>query len=124
MEFVASAPERFSDYLVDSQTSPQGILGLNEVIPGFKTHSIIERSIDRWSSKRRFCTTTNGALACVPKDSREGDLICVLFGGEVPYILRPTGTGFYWVIGECYVHGIMHGESLSHDTGTREFQMV
>jgi hypothetical protein len=125
MEFIDSAPERFNDYLVYSQTSDPGIQLLSEVIPGgYENHSIIEGSIDRWSSKRRFCTTTNGSLACVPKASREGDLICVLFGGDVPYILRPTGTGFYWVIGECYVQGIMHGEGLSHDTGVREFQLI
>jgi hypothetical protein len=125
MEFVASASERFDDYLIDSQTSDRGIRGLNEVVTGgYENHSIIEGSIDRWSSKRRFCTTANGSLACVPKASREGDIICVLFGGEVPYVLRPTGTGFYWIIGECYVHGIMHGESLSHDTGAREFQLI
>jgi hypothetical protein len=125
MEFVASAPELFNDYLVDSQTSDHGMRGLNEVIPGgYENHSIIEGSIDRWSSKRRFCTTTNGALACVPKASREGDIICVLFGGEVPYVLRPTGGVFYWVIGECYVHGIMHGESLSHDISAKEFKLI
>jgi hypothetical protein len=124
MNFIASAPDRFTDYLVDSQTSDHGILGLNEVIPGFETHTIIETSIHRWSSKRRFCITKNNALACVPKASRRGDIICVLFGGEVPYVLRPNGFGFYHVIGECHVHGVMHGESLSHDTGTREFQLT
>jgi hypothetical protein len=124
MKFIESAPDRFADYLIDSQTSDHGILGLNEAMPGFETHTIIEGSIDRWSSKRRFCITQNNALACVPKGSRKGDIICVLFGGEVPYVLRPTGSGFYQVVGECYVHGIMYGEALSYDTGTREFQLL
>jgi hypothetical protein len=124
MKFIPNAPDRFAGYLKEAQNSVQGIRGLNEVIPGFETHTIIESSIQRWSSKRRFCVTKNGALACVPKTARRGDIICVLFGSEVPYVLRPTRRGFYWVVGECYVHGIMHGESLSHDTEVTEFRLV
>ncbi|KAE9374997.1 HET-domain-containing protein [Stipitochalara longipes BDJ] len=123
MKFIAGAAARFADYLEDSQTSPLGIRGLTEP-SRFENHGIIEASISRWSSPRRFCVTKSGALACVPKISRSGDFICVLFGGEVPYVLRPTGTGFFWVVGECYVHGIMHGESLSHDAEVREFRLV
>jgi hypothetical protein len=78
-----------------------------------KMHSLIESSIERWSSKRRFCTTTRGRLACLPRGAKEDDLICVLYGGEVPYVLRPQQPGFYTVVGECYVNGIMHGEALS-----------
>jgi hypothetical protein len=123
MKFIAGAPARFSGYLEESLTSPLGIRGLTEASRS-ENHGIIEASISRWSSQRRFCVTRNGALACVPKSCRSGDVICVLFGGEVPYVLRPTGTGYFWIVGECYVHGIMHGESLSHDAAVREFRLI
>jgi hypothetical protein len=124
MKFMAGSQERFTNYLADAENSPSGIRGLTETMHGFETHKYIEACIHRWSSKRRFCITNSGALACVPKTSRHGDIICVLFGGEVPYVLRPTGTGRYLVVGECYLHGIMNGESLSYDTEIREFQLV
>jgi len=43
-----------------------------------------------------------------------GDVVVVLLGGSVPHILRPQPEkpGFYSVIGECYVDGIMDGEAL------------
>ena len=123
MEFMSTAAQRFEDYLIESQTMVKEILGLDEVIPHFETHSIFEASLDRWSSRRRFSVTNNGRLACVPKDSSEGDVICVLFGGEVPYVLRSAGDGFYTVVGECYVDDIMHGESLSHDITPCEFRL-
>ncbi|KAE9376548.1 hypothetical protein N431DRAFT_529685 [Stipitochalara longipes BDJ] len=50
-----------------------------------------------------------------PPGTREGDLICILFGCSVPVILRKipnNGKGLYNFIGECYVHGIMDGEAL------------
>lgn len=123
IEFMETAPKRFADYLVESQTTVNEVRGLDDIIPDFETHVIIEASLYKWSSRRRFCTTNNGRLACVPRGSMEGDVICILFGGEVPYVLRPIGDGFYSVIGECYVHDIMHGESLSHDTFPKEFQL-
>jgi hypothetical protein len=34
-------------------------------------------------------------------------------GGMTPYILRKGWKSQHTFIGECYVHGIMHGESLA-----------
>ncbi|KAF3811667.1 hypothetical protein GCG54_00014413 [Colletotrichum gloeosporioides] len=31
-------------------------------------------------------------------------------GGRVPFVLRPNEDGLYSLVGECYVHGLMHGE--------------
>jgi hypothetical protein len=50
-------------------------------------------------------------IANVAPEARPGDIIAVLAGGNVPYVLRPgTEIGEYELIGECYVHGIMDGE--------------
>jgi hypothetical protein len=122
-EFISSASGRFRDYLVEAQTTDCGIRGLDESTPHLTTLAFVEASLDRWSSARRFSVTKQGRLACVPKDSEKGDIICILFGGEVPYVLRPTSDGFYAVVGECYVDGIMHGESLSSDRVSREFKL-
>ena len=86
MDFISSAPERFEDYLIESQTTVDEVRGLHEFIPHFETHAVIEASLGRWSSRRLFSVTSNGRLACVPKGSMEGDAICILFGGEVPYV--------------------------------------
>ncbi len=123
VDFMSSASERFEEYLIESQTTVSEIRGLDQVVPHFETHAIIEASLDLWSSRRRFAVTRNGRLACVPKCSREGDAICILFGGEVPYVLRPADNGFYTIVGECYVDNIMHGEGLSHDTISKEFRL-
>ncbi|OCK74060.1 HET-domain-containing protein [Lepidopterella palustris CBS 459.81] len=122
-DFMSSASERFQEYLLEAQTTVHGIRGLDESIPHFREFAVVEASLDRWSSTRRFSVTRKGRLACVPKDSEEGDVICILFGGEVPYVLRPTSDGFHAVVGECYVDGIMHGESLSYATASREFRL-
>ncbi|KAI0473892.1 hypothetical protein GGR56DRAFT_554404 [Xylariaceae sp. FL0804] len=62
--------------------------------------------------RRRFATQ-NGCFGLGPAGVRTGRLVCVLFGGRVPYMLRLTDTeGFVRLVGESYVHGIMHGEAI------------
>lgn len=123
MAFMETASNYFHECLVESQTAPTGIRGLDQFIPYFENHAIIEASLYQWSARRRICRTLNGQLACVPKTSEKGDIICVLFGGQVPYVLRPRNDDCYAVVGECYMDGIMHGESLSDDAVTREFRL-
>jgi hypothetical protein len=63
---------------------------------------------------RRQFFTENGYMGIGPSAMRKGDLVCVLFGGCVPYILRPTDTdNMYKLVGESYVHGIMKGEVIN-----------
>lgn len=60
---------------------------------------------------RRFFRSTKGYVGLVPYWAEEGDLICILFGGQTPYVLRPFEGGYIFV-GDCYDHGIMNGEAL------------
>ncbi len=50
-------------------------------------------------------------LGLGPAILRKGDLCCVLFGAQVPFILRSVGEN-YQLVGETYVHGIMKGEAM------------
>ena len=47
---------------------------------------------------------------------RDGDCVCVLLGGDTPFVMRPKGDEWQF-IAEAYVHGIMDGEAMSR---TRE----
>ncbi|PMD28931.1 hypothetical protein L207DRAFT_380461, partial [Hyaloscypha variabilis F] len=60
---------------------------------------------------RKLFTTVQGYMGLAPSTAREGDLVCVLLGGDVPFILRPSKSN-YSLIGESYVHGIMDGEKI------------
>lgn len=63
-------------------------------------------------SRRRF-GTESGMQGIGPQAMKPGDVVCVLFGGPVPYILRKTDTdNVYRVVGECYLRGIMLGRPI------------
>jgi hypothetical protein len=59
---------------------------------------------------RSFATTKKGYLALVPRTAAPGQLICVLRGGNVPFILNKREDEYFELVGEAYVHGIMDGE--------------
>jgi hypothetical protein len=71
-----------------------------------------EPAIIRWSQFRRFCLTADGRLGLAPGGAAAGDIVCILEGARVPYILRPRPDGSYSVVGEAYIHKLMHGEAM------------
>lgn len=60
---------------------------------------------------RGFATTRAGYIGLVPPNAEVGDLIVVLFGAAVPYVVRRMPTG-YLLVGDAFVHGLMYGEAL------------
>lgn len=100
-------------------------LSLIDNHPEAEIHALVESDLWRWAAARLLCTTEKGRLASVPKTTQEGDLICILYGGDVPYILRPLTDDEYMVVGECYVDDIMHGKALTQGTmHERQFKLV
>lgn len=59
---------------------------------------------------RKFFTTKKGYFGVRPTCMKKNDLVCVLYGGRVPF-LRPKND-FCHLVGECYVRGIMDGEAI------------
>lgn len=71
----------------------------------------INDTVQRVCSGRRFASTTTGYMGLVPAESECGDIVSVLLGGQVPFILRKRDNE-YVLVGEAYVHGLMKGESM------------
>lgn len=62
---------------------------------------------------RRFFITEEGRMGLGPRLIEPGDIVCVLLGSQVPFVLRRKVDGDgYVLVGECYCHGIMHGETV------------
>ena len=70
------------------------------------------RALEFTANNGRFCVTRDGHIGVVPKRAAKGDGICVFLGGSVPFVIRKTDSGYYSLVGECYVHGLMDGKAL------------
>jgi hypothetical protein len=60
---------------------------------------------------RTFSVSHSGWFCLVPEEAQPGDKIGIISGWEVPLLLRPHQNNYY-LVGECYVHGIMDGEGI------------
>jgi hypothetical protein len=91
----------------------------NKKLPDDRVDALIRRSC----LSRTFAVTSRGYPALVPERAQIGDDICVLFGGDVPFILRQRQKNWS-LIGEAYVHGFMDGEVFkSVERGEREREL-
>jgi hypothetical protein len=89
----------------------------------------LKARIERHNITRRLFSTSSGFIGNGPEVLQVGDRVCILFGGDVPYILRPERDHFL-LVGESYVSGIMGGEFITKwengefsDTSEREFRL-
>ncbi|KAH7396342.1 heterokaryon incompatibility protein-domain-containing protein [Pyrenochaeta sp. MPI-SDFR-AT-0127] len=64
--------------------------------------------ITSWN--RAFCVTRNGMVGLAPPGTLPGDLVCLLPGGAVPFVMRPKESSElgdeFELVGESYFHGV------------------
>ena len=65
-----------------------------------------------FSTGRVVFETSVGYVGLGPESLEKNDLVCILYGGHVPYILRPEND-YFKLVGESYVHGMMNGEAIT-----------
>ncbi|KAG6032698.1 hypothetical protein E4U19_007273 [Claviceps sp. Clav32 group G5] len=64
-------------------------------------------------NRHALCVTREHLMGLVPLLAKNGDMIVVMHGCDVPYVLRRTQEqGYYQLVGEAYVHGVMNGEAM------------
>ncbi|KAI8939245.1 hypothetical protein NX059_005071 [Plenodomus lindquistii] len=90
--------------------------------PGRFHEAFVRACVDR-----RFFVTKQGLMGIGPNTMKEGDILVILFGGRVPYLLRASNDA-YRFLGECYVPGMMNGEEVQkwRDDGSKRtfFELV
>ncbi|KAL8965860.1 MAG: hypothetical protein Q9183_003653 [Haloplaca sp. 2 TL-2023] len=72
-------------------------------------------TLQRSLRNRTFFITEKGHVGLAPAMVRKRDVVVLIAGLEAPLILRPipdTPPGLvpYYLLGDCYVDGIMHGK--------------
>lgn len=83
------------------------------------------RQLGTMFASKRLIATIRGYVGAVPISTRPGDLVSLLPGARVPFILRARSDGRFRLVGEAYVHGIMQGEAFdSRPWAAREVVLV
>jgi len=82
-------------------------------------------SLQRLMNRRLFITSSE-RLGLGPAGMMSGDTVAILFGGNVPYILRPSEDNRWQFVGECYLDGYMNGQAMEGRDPSRDewFELV
>jgi hypothetical protein len=70
-----------------------------------------EHAVELTNFRRSFFITRKGYFGIGSEFLQAGDLLFIPFGSKTPLAIRQKGAS-YWLVGECYVHGIMSGEAM------------
>jgi hypothetical protein len=67
------------------------------------------------ATRRTYIGTVDGRVGLAPIEAQVGDLICILYGANTPYLVRRSEKENPYplrLVGDAYVHGLMYGEAL------------
>jgi len=101
-----------------------------EWFPSYNTHSLTPEiesvqfpfMLMLSGREKVFGATKRGRFGFFPAQCRKGDVIAVLAGGSVPFVLRPNKSALkseleeerrYTLVGDSFVYGIMDGEAVA-----------
>lgn len=99
---------------ISSEQRP-GIIGFREKSKAYA--SLLDKYIVGW----RFVITNQGRCGIAPSSVLPGDKVVILSGGKVPFLVRvglSPGYGSF-LIGQCYIDGMMFGEAVKQFQGQR-----
>jgi hypothetical protein len=78
-----------------------------------------------WSYSSRLFATEDGMLGAGYEGIEEDDLVCIIYGSDVPQIIRQVDDeGHYILVGACNVDGLMFGEGLEMGLKEQDFSLV
>ncbi|KAE8450834.1 hypothetical protein EG329_005747 [Mollisiaceae sp. DMI_Dod_QoI] len=86
----------------------------------FESAETNQAEVDEWVrlcsdtvSNSRMVLTANGKAGLVPAETQPWDVVCVIMGLDVPFVLRKIDADAYVLVGEAYIYGAMDGEVLT-----------
>lgn len=117
---VAVLEKLFPPAMFSSKNDPRKTAGAEDRSQPAKEirESVWLQAAGQNATNRKFAVTKQGHFVMAPPTVRRGDLLCVLFGGETPYVLRrlsgngESGQALYQFVGEAYTYGLMKGEAM------------
>jgi hypothetical protein len=98
-------------FILENMNSLQGLDAIQNII-GSDSCNFYRLAIGYQHARKAFMSD-EGYVGLVPATARNGDMIVVVPGANMPFVLRECfGQYTHRLVGEAYVHGIMDGEFM------------
>ena len=73
---------------------------------------------------RTLLRTKGGRIGLGPTRTEIGDVVTIIFGTQVPIVLRPLAEERFEFVGEAYFHGLMDGEYMETNPQGETFEII
>ncbi|KAF2851037.1 hypothetical protein T440DRAFT_449720 [Plenodomus tracheiphilus IPT5] len=129
VEIVDSIPHESSSSKLALRRPPSYPVRPRSDFGSHKPDGFLSRFHDTVRKKaRRLMVTEEGIVGMAPCRARRGDVVAILFGCNIPLVLRGVDQDSWQVIGEGYAHGFMNGEVAGlikrGDKVTHQFRLI
>jgi hypothetical protein len=111
-DMMPSGEEASNEYRESFLYYWETYMGLNRSNSDLSKFGMFDGASLMWNCDRVLSTTDNGCLVMGPSETCQGDVVCILYGSDVPFVVRQTVDDTFQFVGECYIHGLMRGEAL------------
>lgn len=127
-EWLSLAPKVFrGEHLKLEDLTPEQIEYIKSCTPDLNLFKFVNRCLsdaEVYNRGKTLFKTTSGSVGLGSEQMVVDDIVVILWGCNVPIILRPLANHQYSYIGEAYVHGIMYGEFLDTNPAPETFDIV
>ncbi|KAF2821743.1 hypothetical protein CC86DRAFT_241273, partial [Ophiobolus disseminans] len=96
--------QQLGDFLASKVV--KGLLKSGCGVPAKLIHDLMRVTV-----KRSPFITKKGNLGISSWDVKPGDVVAIIAGAQVPFVLRRVENGKYVIVSEAYIDGIMDGEA-------------
>lgn len=93
-----------------TQLSSASFVELEALSQGSDADRFVDAAATVLQRRARF-TTYDGMIGVGSEAMHENDLVCMLYGADVPSVIRNQRTG-YVLTAQCYVRDLMRGETI------------
>ena len=108
--------------------SGKGGLPLNETVKyssRARKYTMVLRNVMKGRRFFEFNSGRKNYIGIGPAYMEDGDIIAIFYGSQTPFIVRQhKQIGRYELIGDCYIHGLMHSEALEMDLLEETFVLI
>jgi hypothetical protein len=122
--FKTYAPKRQDPVSPPGAKEEENGWSLQMKLPDTPTLCSFRKRLEDVKRGHRMFRTEDNYLGLGPISTKQEDEVWILRGASVPFVLRRAGERRYTVVGEAYVHGVMHGEVLGEPMGAEEVVLI
>ena len=117
--------QSWADAATNAFSTALSAYGQHDLRDMYEAMDFMQMHVNAAWGRRFFTTRLHGVMGLGPTLTRKDDMLVIFHGVSTPCVLRRYRNGSYRFVGQCYAHGLMHGETkgIFNHCEVRQFEL-